>query len=74
MLERAVPFGDGVGKQTTGRSDLYKRSCFVLETKQGTTTPAEQAAAEKAQVGLPAEKRHRGYFYTKPCSASPHGE
>ena len=61
VLERAVTFEDGGGKQTTGRIDLYKRGCFVLETKQGTTTPDEQAAAEKAQLGLPAEKRRKGH-------------
>ncbi|OGX92085.1 DNA methyltransferase [Hymenobacter coccineus] len=61
VLERAVTFDDGGGKQTTGRIDLYKRGCFVLETKQGTITPDEQAAAEKAQLGLPAEKRRKGH-------------
>jgi hypothetical protein len=60
-LERAVTFDDGGGKQTTGRIDLYKRGCFVLETKQGTISPDEQAAAEKAQLGLPAEKRRKGH-------------
>ena len=61
VLERAVTFDDGGGKQTTGRIDLYKRGCFVLETKQGTTSPDEQAAAEKAQLGLPTEKRRKGH-------------
>ena len=35
VLERAVTFNNGAGKPTTGRIDLYKRGCFVLETKQG---------------------------------------
>ena len=72
VLERAVTFDDGGGKQTTGRIDLYKRGCFVLETlykrgcfvletKQGTTSPNEQAAAELAQLGLPVEKRRKGH-------------
>ena len=34
VLERAVQFNDG-GKKSTGRIDLYKRGCFILETKQG---------------------------------------
>ena len=34
VLERAVQFNDGTQK-STGRIDLYKRGCFVLETKQG---------------------------------------
>jgi len=61
VLERAVTFDDGGGKQTTGRIDLYKRGCFILETKQGTNTPDEQADAEKAQLGLPVEKRRKGH-------------
>ena len=35
VLERAVTFDDGGGRRSTGRIDLYKRGCFVLETKQG---------------------------------------
>ena len=35
VLERAVLFDDGAGKRSTGRIDLYKRGCFVFETKQG---------------------------------------
>ena len=33
VLERAVTFGEGTSRPTTGRIDLYKRGCFVLETK-----------------------------------------
>jgi hypothetical protein len=71
VLERAVTFEDGGGKQTTGRIDLYKRGCFVLETKQGTTTPDEQAAAEKAQLGLPSEKRRKGHAVRGTAQAQP---
>ena len=63
VLERAVTFsnsGPG-GKGTTGRIDLYKRGCFVLETKQGTDTPDQQAKAAKAELGLPADKRRKGH-------------
>ncbi|MGI4867434.1 MAG: type IIL restriction-modification enzyme MmeI [Janthinobacterium lividum] len=36
VFERTVTFDNGPGnKATTGRIDLYKRGCFVLETKQG---------------------------------------
>jgi hypothetical protein len=39
VFERAVPLAHG----TTGRIDLYKRGCFVLEAKQGSSTePAVQ--------------------------------
>jgi hypothetical protein len=61
VFERAVTFNEGGGKQTTGRIDLYKRGCFVLETKQGTNSPDEQAAAELAQLGLPPAKRRKGH-------------
>ncbi|HEX8505755.1 MAG TPA: type IIL restriction-modification enzyme MmeI [Hymenobacter sp.] len=37
VLERAVTFQDGP-KKSTGRIDLYKRGCFILETKQGVGT------------------------------------
>ncbi|WP_375438125.1 class I SAM-dependent DNA methyltransferase [uncultured Hymenobacter sp.] len=61
VLERAVTFDDGAGKKSTGRIDLYKRGCFVLETKQGTDTPDVLAQAERAQLGLPAGKRRKGH-------------
>ncbi|GAA4383219.1 class I SAM-dependent DNA methyltransferase [Hymenobacter koreensis] len=63
MLERAVTFNDGP-KKSTGRIDLYKRGCFILETKQGTDSPDSQQKAEKAdraELGLAAEKRRKGH-------------
>ena len=60
MLERAVEFNDGVRK-STGRIDLYKRGCFVLETKQGTQTVDQQKAVERADLGLAPEKRRKGH-------------
>jgi len=35
VFERAVTFQHGTGLTSTGRIDLYKRGCFVLEAKQG---------------------------------------
>jgi len=35
VFERAVTFQNGDGTTSTGRIDLYKRACFVLEAKQG---------------------------------------
>lgn len=35
VFERAVTFRHGDGSTSTGRIDLYKRGCFVLEAKQG---------------------------------------
>ncbi|MBI4623098.1 MAG: class I SAM-dependent DNA methyltransferase [Verrucomicrobia bacterium] len=34
VFERAVPLHQRDGRTTTGRIDLYKRGCFVLEAKQ----------------------------------------
>ncbi|GAA4452184.1 hypothetical protein GCM10023189_15190 [Nibrella saemangeumensis] len=65
VLERAVEFNDGVNgpalRKSTGRIDLYKRGCFVLETKQGTETPDQQKAVERAELGLAPEKRRKGH-------------
>ncbi|MCC3156836.1 hypothetical protein LJ737_06290 [Hymenobacter sp. 15J16-1T3B] len=60
VLERAVEFRDG-SKKSTGRIDLYKRGCFIFETKQGTDTPDQQQKSERAELGLPAEKRRKGH-------------
>ncbi|MBC6607594.1 class I SAM-dependent DNA methyltransferase [Hymenobacter sp. BT188] len=60
VLERAVQFNDGA-KKSTGRIDLYKRGCFVLETKQGTDTPDQQQKLERAELGLPATTRRKGH-------------
>ena len=60
VLERAVEFNDN-GKRSTGRIDLYKRGCFVLETKQGTDTPDQQKAMDRAELGFAPEKRRKGH-------------
>jgi hypothetical protein len=60
VLERAVEFREGTRK-STGRIDLYRRGCFVLETKQGTDSPDQQKRLERAELGLPAEKRRKGH-------------
>ena len=61
VLERAVTFGNGTGKASTGRIDLYKRGCFVLETKQGTTKRTTETQAERAALGLPTAKLRTGH-------------
>lgn len=35
VFERNVAFQHGDGTTSTGRMDLYRRRCFVLEAKQG---------------------------------------
>jgi restriction-modification enzyme MmeI-like protein len=39
VFERAVTFQNGDGTTSTGRIDLYRRGCFVLEAKQGSDRP-----------------------------------
>ncbi len=34
MFERPVPFSHGNGSSSAGRTNLYKRGCFVLEAKK----------------------------------------
>jgi hypothetical protein len=41
-FERGVTFKDSDGSQAKGRIDLYKSTCFVLETKQGTFSKAKE--------------------------------
>ena len=61
VLERAVIFDDGAGKKSTGRIDLYRRGCFVLETKQGTDSPDTQQRVERIELGLPSPQRRKGH-------------
>jgi hypothetical protein len=35
VFEKAVTFMHGDGSTSSGRIDLYKRECYVLEAKQG---------------------------------------
>jgi hypothetical protein len=41
VVERDVTFQNQDGTTSRGRIDLYKRGCFVLEAKQGSTAPTE---------------------------------
>ena len=53
VFERSVPMDDGDGNTTVGRIDLYKRGCFVLEAKQGSTVAAadELAVRRRRRTG-----------------------
>jgi hypothetical protein len=51
VFERTVMFDNGPGtKASTGRIDLYKRNCFVLETKQGVGSFAPFLRDENADI------------------------
>ena len=66
VFERSVTFQHGNGLTSTGRIDLYKRGCFVLEAKQGSdrqipsdpplAKEGESEASGGFQPGLPGPK------------------
>ena len=58
VLERAVAFDDGGGKQSIGRIDLYKRGCFVLETKQGVSRSEEVSGEYKKRAARDLTERN----------------
>lgn len=39
VFERSLHFTNNEGRQTTNFVDLYKRGCFLCETKQGVEDP-----------------------------------
>ena len=55
VFEKAVPLPHG----TTGRIDLYRRGCFVLEAKQGSDRP-EPAAPLSSEAERQLQGRKRG--------------
>ncbi|MEW4569725.1 DNA methyltransferase [Tautonia sp. JC769] len=59
VFERAVTFQNGDGSTSTGRIDLYKRDCFVLEAKQGSEKPTEADPAALAPA-IPKKARKKG--------------
>jgi hypothetical protein len=56
VFERDVEFQLGDGSTSTGRIDLYKRGCFVLEAKQGSDQDREKEAAERSLDDPKAKK------------------
>ena len=52
VFERQVPLiDDQTGKTTTGRIDLYKRGCFILETKQAAEQRDQANVTEQTPPG-----------------------
>ena len=60
VFERAVTFQHHGGKTSTGRIDLYKRGCFVLEAKQYATAKPESAALALGDATPKSPKIARG--------------
>jgi len=60
VFERRVIFQNPDGTQSYGRIDLYKRACFVLETKQGIEKQDEEQ--QLSAVGQQRQQRRlRGH-------------
>ena len=57
VFERSVRFDHADGTHSTGRIDLYKRNCFVLEAKQGSAANEDAGASLFAR---PATGKKRG--------------
>lgn len=62
VFERDVEFNNTDGTTSTGRIDLYKRGCFILEAKQGTEQTAEELALSSTPKKL---KKGHGVRGTK---------
>jgi hypothetical protein len=60
VFERAVVFNNGDGTTSTGRIDLYKRGCFVLEAKQGSDRVTTSAPLFGAEAELVASRGRQG--------------
>ena len=58
VFERDVTFQNPDGTTSSGRIDLYKRGCFVLEAKQG--SEQAEAANELRLSDAPKKKHKRG--------------
>jgi hypothetical protein len=56
VFERSVRLDNGDGTHSTGRIDLFKRGCFVLEAKQGSA--AEDTAQPMLSAFNPEEEGH----------------
>jgi len=58
VFERSVKFHHPDGSTSTGRIDLYKRGCFVLEAKQGVEKrEREEALSEVGKAKAKASKK-----------------
>jgi hypothetical protein len=69
VFERPVTFHHPNGTTSTGRIDLYKRGCFVLEAKQGSNkSDGSKRAFLKISPRNAAPPNEAPTAGTKPCS------
>ena len=59
-FERAVTFREPDGSASTGRIDLYKRGCFVLEAKQSRRSGEAKAVPGPSSLWAEAAPKTRG--------------
>ncbi|MCY2989505.1 MAG: class I SAM-dependent DNA methyltransferase, partial [Planctomycetota bacterium] len=57
VFEKGVAFNNGDGTTSPGRIDLYKRDCFVLESKQG--SERKSSAAEEALATVTRNRKQK---------------
>ena len=57
VFEKTIQFNNGDGTFSSGRIDLYRTNCFVLESKQG--VERKEAEAAEALATVTQEKRLR---------------
>ncbi|MFI4876242.1 MAG: type IIL restriction-modification enzyme MmeI, partial [Blastopirellula sp. JB062] len=58
-FEKKVTFHNGDGTTSNGRVDLYRQSCFVLESKQGSERRDAEQAEALATVTKAKQKKAR---------------
>ncbi len=70
VFERPVQFRNNDGSTSPGFIDLYRRSSFVLETKQGCEARHENSLLEEAGLGRPRRRRGHGVRGTESWDAA----
>ncbi len=57
VFERAVPLHQPDGRTTTGKIDLYRRACFVLEAKQAAAAGPPRKPVRHRRAHFPRRPR-----------------
>ncbi len=69
-FEHPVQFHDSDGSTSTGFIDLYRRDCFVLETKQGCEAKRQKTLLEEASLRNSRRRRGHGIRGTETWDAA----
>jgi hypothetical protein len=57
VFEKAVEFNNGDGTTSAGRVDLYRKGCFVLESKQGSERRVGVSTGHRGSLFLESRRR-----------------